>query len=406
MNIKPFLSFVFVYHFLNFSVAAQSSANTLDIVSWNVEWFGSTNNGPTNKNVQQENVIKILRYLNADIYGLVEIVDTARLRKVVDSLGSNNYGFVVSDYCSLAGSPIDADWLPGQKLAYIYNKNVVKNIKVRRYMGNSGTAYSNFASGRFPFYMNCDVTINNTTKNINIFLLHGKAGTTNSDYTRRKDAAAELKDSIDFQFPNRLNFIIGDFNDDLDATISTGSGPASSYEVIVKDSIDENHYKSITLPLSKTNQASMISYADPVDHHIISNKAAELYVSGSASFRKDIISVVPDFTSGNTSDHYPVFSSYLLNQVATAITILPSFGKQLQILGNPVRDAILVKMHKDQKHTSFKVFDVMGRLITYQTFKYIHSGEIIKIPLQQTSGLYWLEVSNANFRSTYSIQKK
>ncbi|HNC38321.1 MAG TPA: hypothetical protein PK492_03095, partial [Chitinophagaceae bacterium] len=77
---------------------AQSSINTLDVVSWNVEFFGASSSGPTDKDLQEINVKKVLRWLNADLYGLVEVVDTMRLRRVVDSLGNTEYGFFVAPY--------------------------------------------------------------------------------------------------------------------------------------------------------------------------------------------------------------------------------------------------------------------------------------------------------------------
>jgi hypothetical protein len=47
---------------------AQSSAATLDVVSWNLEWCGATFDGPTNEDLQRENAKKITHYLDADIY--------------------------------------------------------------------------------------------------------------------------------------------------------------------------------------------------------------------------------------------------------------------------------------------------------------------------------------------------
>ncbi len=126
---------------------AQPTSQTLDVVCWNIEWFGSATDGPFNKNLQEQNSVKVLRYLDADIYGLSEIVDTARFRRVVDSLGSTKYAYVLSPTCTGVISPTEPNWQTCQKLAFIYNKNIFSNVKTRAFVTNSTIAYSNFATG-------------------------------------------------------------------------------------------------------------------------------------------------------------------------------------------------------------------------------------------------------------------
>jgi hypothetical protein len=45
-----------------------------------------------------------------------------------------------------------------------------------------------------------------------------------------------MKDSLDACFSNSNVMILGDYNDDLVSTISTVSGPVSSWDPILKDS--------------------------------------------------------------------------------------------------------------------------------------------------------------------------
>ena len=49
--------------------------------------------------------------MDADLYGMVEIVDTMRLRRVVDFLGNNEYGFVIAPYCSGNTTGTGNGWL-------------------------------------------------------------------------------------------------------------------------------------------------------------------------------------------------------------------------------------------------------------------------------------------------------
>ena len=86
---------------------AQSSTTTLDVVSWNLEFFGAPyNSGPPDKDLQEANAKKIMRYFDADIYGLVEIVDTVHLRKLRDSLGTN-FEYIIAPYST--DDPIDTN---------------------------------------------------------------------------------------------------------------------------------------------------------------------------------------------------------------------------------------------------------------------------------------------------------
>jgi hypothetical protein len=147
---------------------AQSTDTTLDVVSWNIEWFGSTSNGPTNKSLQEANVVKVLKWMNADLYGLVEVVDTLRMRRVVDQLGNAEFGYVISPFCTQATQPSGNAWLNGQKLAFIYRKSVFSNISTRGMMRNSATANTNWASGRFPFMLSATATMEGVSKQMNV----------------------------------------------------------------------------------------------------------------------------------------------------------------------------------------------------------------------------------------------
>src|SRR5688572_20678894 len=213
-----FLIFLFLVTKISFS---QSSSATLDVVGWNIEFYGDPSNGPSNDDLQEANVKKVMRYLDADIYGLCEIVDTMRLRRLVDSLGAN-YAYKIADFCSNNTTGQGPSWLNGQKLAFIYKISIFSNISFRGYMRSSATAYTNFASGRFPYIMNANATINGFTRNINFIMIHGKAGSTVTDFNRRRAACEEMKDSMDLQYPNSINLIIGDYNDALNQTISIG----------------------------------------------------------------------------------------------------------------------------------------------------------------------------------------
>ncbi len=400
--IKRIPILLFTGLFFAFTVTAQSSANTLDIVSWNMEWFGSASNGPADKNLQESNASKIIQWLNADLYGLVEIVDTMRLRKVVDFIGADEYDFVVSPFCSMATLPTGSNWLNGQKLAFIYRKSVFSNVTTRGLLRSSSNAYTNWASGRFPFMLSATVTINGISRGMNFIVIHGKAGSTQSDYMRRLGGAQELKDSLDANFSTATSFIIGDYNDALNTSIYT-SASVSSFNPIIMDSTDADHYTSITLPLGAAGQASMINFPNVVDNHVISNEVELMYVPGSAQIRTDITTVVPDYVTAHTvSDHYPVFSKYNLS-VLTAVTDVNTEPFSIHVYPNPFTESITIQSFKTTNNVSVRLLSVYGQVLYQQFIGVMQSGSSVRLHIPVLpKGIYLLQVDS---KQTHSVLK-
>ena len=293
-------------------------ATTLKVASWNLEWFGSTatGQGPTDDNLAQANAKIVMEYLDADVFGMAEIVDVTRFANLVNSL-SGGYAYVVGDFCSNGGSGCASS----QKLAFVYKTSVVSNVTARPYMISSATAVSSWSSGRVPYLVNADVTKNGVTTNINFLIVHAKANTGSTadqieSYNRRKAGVQEMKDSIEAQMPFSNVIIIGDFNDDLDRTIApmTGADTVSSWQPILADSTGNDYYRSITLPLSYLKLTTTANNADVIDHHVISNELVSRYINLSATIYNDIESLtgIANY-SQTTSDHYPVMSLFLFS---------------------------------------------------------------------------------------------
>ncbi len=292
-----------------------TSLRTLKVVNWNLEWFGSTASGlgPTNKDLQQQNVQTVLNTLKADVYALVEIVDTLRFKAVAEAL-PGNYGYVVNTYGSYADDVNDPDYAGAQKMGFIYNKDVVKKLSSRPLLKTStGNAFNSWASGRFPFLMQAEVTLNGATSVVDFIVVHAKANTGNTadkieGYQRRKSGADELKDSLDAAFPNSRIMILGDLNDDLDRTITTEMAPvtASSYSSFLNDAAN---YTPITLPLSLTGNSSTASFPDMIDHVITSSEMSIAYVQNSAKVFRDVLTLINGYAS-TTSDHFPIITKY------------------------------------------------------------------------------------------------
>jgi hypothetical protein len=292
-------------------------ANTLEVVNWNIEWFGSPSNGPTNDATQEANVRTIMQSVGADIYGLGEIVSEARLASVV--AGMPGYSYVISNYGSHTNpnSSTPSSLADAQKLAFVYKTSLFSNVSTQALLSvgiNSAadvstTSYNNWASGRFPYMLTADVTLDGITKTIRFVLVHAKANTspTLTSYNRRKAGADELHALLNSTYANDNIIILGDYNDDLDSTITDGINPkVSSWVTFVNDN---TNFAKLTLPLSLSGKKSTVSYNDVIDHVITSNELNPNYMAGTASILTDVTSLVTNYAS-STSDHYPVFTRY------------------------------------------------------------------------------------------------
>lgn len=364
---------------------AQSSDSTLDVACWNIEWFGAPSNGPTNDDLQELNVSKIIKWLDADLYGFVEVVDTMRFRRLVDDLGRDKFDFVISPFCSNATTNTGNAWLSGQKLAFIYRKSVFSNVTSKGLLRNSSTAYTNWASGRFPFMLSAKVTIKGISKDMNFIVIHGKAGDTESDHNRRLAGAKELKDTLDFYYDQASTFLIGDYNDALNVPIFKGATTSSFYP-FVSDSVDGDHYKSITLPLAIAGKSSMINYPNVVDNQVISNEVIPFYIPGSARIVSNVTTIIPDYiTADQTSDHYPVISHFdLRRSIVTSIAAISTASAGVRIWPNPAPNQFQLSFPKPEKNIKIDLYSLDGRIVYSLQLSNIQSGSPYEI---QTPGL-------------------
>ncbi len=301
---------------VNLKGTSIDPVTTLEVVNWNMEWFGSPTLGPTNDNLQEQNAATVLRTIGADIYGLVEVVSETRLQSVVANLnayyGAGTYSYIICNFGSHVnppepgGQPI-AD---AQKEAFVYKTSLFSNITTRPMinLGITTPSYNNWSGGRYPFLMTADITLNCVTKKINFILIHAKANTPPiiTAYDRREAASKELHDTLTAFFANENIIILGDFNDDLDQSITTGK-IITSYHDFTDDGAN---FFSPTLALSLANKKSTVRYNDVIDHVMLSNDIQLNYLTESATILTDVASLIPRYGT-TTTDHYPVFTRYI-----------------------------------------------------------------------------------------------
>lgn len=312
----------------NVSLAGTSidPATTLEVVNWNIEWFGSAGNGPTNDAQQEQNVKTILQNLNADIYAVTEIVSEARLASVVSQMPG--YAYVISNYGSHTNTTVNppSALAEAQKLAFIYKTSVFSNISTQALLTQginsaadlTNPAYDYWASGRFPYMLSANVTLNCITRNVKFILVHAKANTspTATSYERRRKGADTLHYTLQTNYANDNIVILGDYNDDLDESITDGFTITSWSSF----TIDAANYEPLTLPLSLAGKRSTVTHDDVIDHVIVSSEMEQYYISSTANILTDAALLVSNYGS-STSDHYPVFTRYIFNNnIAPSVT--------------------------------------------------------------------------------------
>ncbi|TGE06375.1 T9SS-dependent choice-of-anchor J family protein [Hymenobacter fodinae] len=372
--------------------------NTLEVVSWNIEWFGSAQAGlgPQDKALQQENVKTMLTNLNADVFALAEVVDTVRLGTVVRQLGG--YRYMVSPAASGGSTTANSNYATAQKLVFVYRTSVIKNptFKVLLECENQATncaAYSDWSSGRYPYAMEADVEMNGTTNRMMVVLIHAKANTNPvvDSYNRRAAAATSLKAKLDADYPTTKFVIVGDFNDDLDETITAGTPTsASSYKVILDDA---TNYQALTLPLSLAKKKSTVGYNDVIDHAVASNELVTNYLAGSAEIQTGLAAQIPNYAN-TTSDHYPVQTRYVFGTVTSTKPV--RLAQQLTISPNPAHNTLSVQLPTQVGELTLSVTATDGHVVFTGTGR----AEQLSQQLSQKvgglkAGLYMVQATSA-----------
>jgi len=288
----------------NTEFEAVGTDTTLDFATWNLEWFGDTERGPDNEDLQFENIHFVISELDMDIWSVQEVNISSRFTNLLTAL--NGYeGMLANDPAVQSDSAYYDDFNDNeQKIGLIYKSDIVTIENARVIL----TDYDYEFAGRPPVEVQLTATIGEQSQDLIVVLLHAKCCTDNESYERKKTGSEALKSYLDQTWPNEHVMVIGDFNDDVDTSIS--SGKESPYQNFVDDSIN---YIFPTKELSDSSESSTVFYPDVIDHHLTSDELYELYVENSVtSFPAD--DYVTDYGE-STSDHYPVLSRYTLNSI-------------------------------------------------------------------------------------------
>lgn len=375
--------------------------NTLDIVTWNLEWFGSASNGPED-DVQFANAKTVIQKLDADIIALQEIVDESQVQKLALETGYAYESMTMTAWQDAAD----------QKLGFLYKPGVVsvkkeKVILAKLYAdikagaatltdypgGNSSFLWS---SGRLPYMVQFEATISGAKQLYNLVNLHAKATVNNpeQDYQRRKYDAQVLADTLAAQYANANLVILGDFNDDVD--VSVVSNYASPFEVFVNNS----NYSTLTYDLSASGAVTYksSSLSSFLDHIVISSTLTDEYVGNSIMINEQFDEEIENYRN-STSDHAPVSARFFVNSEVTT-GIADATKGQFSVYPNPAQNHVRLALPAKvgaQQSINLSVWSVDGRMMFETTGKLTEANHSLNRKVSTLKeGVYIIRIMAGN----------
>lgn len=323
----------------------------LDIACWNVEWFGDVNNGPTDENLQYNNVKAMMLQTDFDILGMEEISNMTSYNNLsFETAIASKYDTYISTFSAT------------QKMGLFWKKSMFDVIGPVT-LNILTNEYSNFAT-RPPLQVCLKTKGGTKVDTLYVIVIHMKANTGNDaakyeSYTRRQAAAAALKTYTEQTLVNKKFVVIGDWNDDL--SVSIYNALPTPYQ----SSLSAGY----TFPTKELTDAGKKSYAfgsAMIDHIMQSKTLDSFYLKGSAKVFDLAGNYISNF-SNNTSDHYPVYASYnwskLTTYVAPAGISEIKHNLNIQVYPNPATG--IVNMISDNPITEAYLYDINGKIMLH-----------------------------------------
>ena len=277
-------------------IPAQGTAGTLDVATWNLLYFGAANQGPDDEPLQMARVRDVILGTDADLWSVQEVTDADAFAALLDRLPGYR-GFLASDASVSGGS---GAYSRGElKVGLIYKSSVAEVAGARVILTDLDYEFA----GRPPLEVQLRVTLGGASRDVVLIVLHAKAIADETSWERRMAAGEGLREYLDATWPDRAVLVPGDWNDDVDESITRGRD--TPYRVFV-DAAPEWVFP--TASLSAARARSMPRYTEVIDHILASDEAMAWYEEGSA-----MVYQVDEFIDAyldTTSDHLPVMARF------------------------------------------------------------------------------------------------
>ncbi|HYG16191.1 MAG TPA: endonuclease/exonuclease/phosphatase family protein [Bacteroidia bacterium] len=339
------LYFLTGYSFCISQIPKLGNDTLLDIATWNIEWLGNTGFGPTDESLQYNNVKTVLTQTDWDVIAFQEVSDHNTYLNLSDELAFK-YGTFISTYT------------PVQKTGIYFKKSMFEMIAPLTQ--NILLPYSsNPFAGRPPLQVALKTLGGNKTDTLYFIVVHLKAHTGNlqASYNMRKDAALNIKDYMEQDLAGKKVIVIGDWNDDVDASIYNNS------ETPFKSFVDAG-YMFPTRKLSDEGKDSWAFGENMVDHIMTSKSLDSLYIPASAQIFDNASSYIPNF-SNNTSDHFPVYAFFNWKKLTVNPPVGPGVGEEeitgqdISIYPNPAYGIINIPVNLEK----LTIYSIAGKAV-------------------------------------------
>ncbi len=394
---KKILATLFVVNFAALPALAQfSSDSTLDVVTWNIEWFGTDGNGPSNENLQLQNAAKVMHTLGSDLFALQEINGQPELDDLIDELNTLSGS---DDYTGFVASHIDG----AQRMAYVYDSSVIQ-LRALSSIIQGGSSF-NWAQ-RLPYTMEFDYSYDGNNYSITAINIHAKAFSDEASYNRRVSAAADLHDYLAANRAGETIIFLGDYNDDVDRSIYNDE--QTPYIDFV---IDLSNYKILSKALSDARRSSTTGFGEMIDHITISDELFDFYVDGSVDLHEPE-DYIEDY-DGTTSDHYPVYANFQFGSATSADTELeiPDQITLSQNYPNPFNPVTNIDFSLNRSDAvTLEVYNLLGQRVAslIRNQAYSAGNHTISFDASSLSSglyIYHLQTTNAILTRTMSLVK-
>ncbi len=273
------------------AIPAWGTPTTFEVATWNLLFFGAANSGPVNDSLQLARVRDVILGTDADLWGVQEVSRGAAFAQLVSQLPGYG-GLLVND----PAVPNGADHYDSfeLKVGLIFKRSTIEIVGARVILTELEPAFA----GRPPLEVKARLTLGGAVRDVVIIVLHAKANAQVSSWERRAAAALGLKEYLDTAWAGDPVFVPGDWNDDVDESITPGRD--TPYRTFV----DAADWAFPTAELSAAGAVSILGFPDVIDHILASDETMAWYSPGSASvYRVD--EYIPRYEE-TTSDHLPV----------------------------------------------------------------------------------------------------
>ncbi len=359
-----------------FSDLSFGSDSTLDIVSWNIEWFPKS--GQTTVN----NVKAIIEAMDAEIIAVQEIDSKSSFQQLLNGLDGYSGYYLNGDY---------------QSLAYIYKSSEIQII-------NNYEIYI-YDWREFPrsplvleiLYRNKKyILINNHLKCCGDEIMDPYDDW--DEETRRYDACNMLDDYIEENLSNERVLVMGDLNDEL-----TDRPVDNVFAAFLND---ENHYLFADMEIAEGSSSgwSFPNWPSHLDHILITNELFEIYNNPSSSC--EVIKLEEYFYGGFTeydekvSDHRPVGIKLKTNE-QTGLEETENIHR-LTNYPNPFTHQTTISFTPASQNTKIEIYNINGQIIDHY-FVSIGQSSYVWNRKSEAEGVYYIKLKVEN--KTKAVKK-